>query len=146
MTTLVELLRRNRYDANTPADPDALARLEATFGALPDDYRALLADADGCSLSGFKTPLIVFSVREVLALHRGHDLYTRVPRSLIFGGDGGGVLFAFDLRPGRGQRVFAVLEDDARAAPDAYARLVFEGTTLTDLVQRLVNGEKLNAV
>ena len=37
MTTLVELLRRNRYDANTPAAPDALACLVAIFGALPHD-------------------------------------------------------------------------------------------------------------
>ena len=146
MPTLVELLKRHRWDANTPATPEALGNLAATFGALPADYRALLVEADGCTLRGFKTPLIVFSIREVLALHREHDLYTHVPQSLIFGGDGGGVLFAFDLRPGRGQRVFAVLEEDTRAAPDAWERLVFEGTTLTDLVERIVAGEKLNTV
>ncbi len=119
--------------------------MENTFGTLPADYRALLAATDGCGLSGFKTPLNVFSVREVLALHREHDLYTLVPQSLIFGGDGGGVLFAFDLRPGRAQRVFAILQEDACFSPDAYERLLFEGSTLTDLLERIINGEKLNA-
>lgn len=93
---------------------------------------------------GKATPFIVYTVVEVLALCRENDLYKYIPQSLIFGGDGGGTIYCFDLRPGQGKQVFFIREEDAGYDPNAYSNIVFSGTTLTDTMYRIINNEKLN--
>lgn len=141
---LLSLLTGPHWNKQSPASPESVAALSAAFGALPAEYEALLAFSDGGSLTGRATPFIVYSVTEVLALFREHDLYRYIPRSLVFGGDGGGTIFCFDLRPGKEQRVFFTREEEAGYEPEVYSRLVFEGTTLTDTIERVLNNEKIN--
>jgi hypothetical protein len=135
---LVSVLERHGWQGHVPASGAELSALEAVFGPLPPEYEALLRHSNGGSLAGFKTPLIVFHTTEVLALHREHDLYEAVPRSLIFGGDGGGTVYLFDLR-GPARPVLFLREDRLR-----YDAVVFEAAGLGEVVDRIVRGEKLN--
>lgn len=144
MSTIIDLISIPDWDKQDPASPQDLQLLEAAFGPIPEDYKALLLFSNGGSLYGKKTPFIAYSVTEVLALFREKDLYKYIPQSIIFGGDGGGTIYCFDLRAGQGQHVFFIREEDAGYDPDAYKNIVFNGTTLTDTLQRIVNNEKLN--
>ncbi|SFW12325.1 SMI1/KNR4 family protein [Chitinophaga sancti] len=141
---LINMISTQEWDSQNPAAASAIESLEAAFGAIPEDYKALLLFSNGGSLYGKKTPFIVYSVAEVLALFKEKDLYKYIPQSLIFGGDGGGTIYCFDLRPDKGQQVFFIREEDAGYEPNAYSNIVFSGTTLTDTIQRIVNNEKLN--
>lgn len=141
---LVSLLSKQAGNSRNPTDAADLAKLTATFGTLPEDYEAILTYSNGISIYGKATPFILFSIREVLALHREHDLYEYIPQSLVFGSDGGGTLYCFDLRPGMDKRVFFIREEYSRSDPDAYEQLTFQGSTLTDLIQRIIDNQKLN--
>jgi hypothetical protein len=146
MTTyddLIALVTANEWNRRNPALPESIHELEDTFGPLPEDYKALLAFSDGGSIYGKGVPLIIFGVLEVLGLFRDRELYTHIPQSIIFGGDGGGLIYCFDLMPGKDRRVFVTSEQEAWFDPDVYNHLRYEGTTLTDTIQRIINNEKL---
>jgi hypothetical protein len=68
-------------------------------------------------------------------------MYKQISPSLNFGGDGGGLIYCFDLRPGKEQHVFLIGEFEADVDPDVYNKLIYEGTTLTDSIQRFINNE-----
>lgn len=144
MSTTIDLISTPDWDKQDPATAQDLQLLEAAFGPIPEDYKALLLYSNGGSLYGKKTPFIAYAVTEVLALFREKDLYKFIPQSIVFGGDGGGTIYCFDLRAGKEQHVFFIREEDAGYEPDAYSNIVFNGTTLTDTLQRIVNNEKLN--
>jgi len=140
---IVELLKTNGWTPRKPATEDEILRLKEAFKIdLPRDYEQLMRASNGCSLEGFEAPLIIWSVMEVLALFREHDLYENIPQSLIFGGDGGGTDYCFDLRSKNDQGsydVFFVKEDES-----FYDRVFFRTSSLTDMVVRIVNNENIN--
>lgn len=139
----VELLSQNGWTPRKPATESEIQQLKETFKVeLPPDYEELLARSNGCSLYGFEAPLIIWSIREVLAQFREHDLYEEIPESLIFGGDGGGTLYCYDLRRknDRGSYdVFLVKEDEA-----FYDKIFFRTSSLSELIERIVNNERVN--
>jgi hypothetical protein len=140
---IVELLRENGWTPRKPATEEDILRLKECFKVdLPEDYEQVLRASNGCSLYGFKTPLIVYSIVEVLALFREHDLYQDIPQSMIFGGDGGGTLYCYDLRSVNSQgsyNIFFVREDDI-----GYDKIIFQSPSLTDTVFKIINNEKIN--
>ena len=141
--TALELLKQNGWNPRVPAAPAEIQKLQDAFKvALPDDYEEVLLNSNGCSLYEFKSPLIIWSTIEVLALFREHDLYQDIPESLIFGGDGGNTLYCYDLRTkdDKGSyEVFLVKEDDA-----LYDEIFYRTLSLTELVQHIVNNEPVN--
>ena len=95
---LIEKVTKNGWQARKPAAREEIDQLREKFKiALPEDYEQLLNYSNGGSLYGFRTPFILYSITEVLALFREHDLYESLPASLIFGGDGGGTIYTYDL-------------------------------------------------
>jgi hypothetical protein len=140
---IVELLRKNGWTPRKPAPEDEIRRLKETFQIdLPEDYEQVLLASNGCSLYGFQTPLVIYSITEVLALFREHDLYENIPHSLIFGGDGAGTIYCYDLRAKNDQGsydVFFVKEDEAY-----YEKIFFRSPSLTDIVIRITNNENIN--
>ena len=140
---ILELLSKNGWTPRKPATEEEIRRLKETFKVeLPEDYEQVLTASNGCSLYRFKTPLIVYSIIEVLALFREHDLYENIPQSLIFGGDGGGTVYCFDLRSENSldsYDVFFVREDDT-----GYDKAIFRTPSLTDTVLKIINNEKIN--
>jgi hypothetical protein len=140
---LITLITANDWNKRYPALPEDIRKLEDIFGTLPGDYKALLEFSDGGSIYDHKVPLIIYSISEVMGIFRDEELYTYIPESLIFGGDGGGIIYCFDLRPGKDKRVFFTSEQEAWFEPNVYNVLRYEGTTLTDTIQRIINNEKL---
>jgi SMI1 / KNR4 family (SUKH-1) len=141
--TIIELLSMNQWIRHRPATDEELAKLAAAFKVqLPADYEQLLRESNGCSLEGFDTPLIVYSIGEVLALFREHDFYEEIPEVLFFGGDGGGTMYCYDLRAKNDHGTYDVVfvKEDA----GTYDRIFFRSPSLTDVVTRIVNNEDLN--
>jgi hypothetical protein len=142
-SNIVELLCENNWESRKPATAEELLRLRECFQVdLPEDYEEILRVSNGCSLYGFNTPLIIFSIREVLALLREHDLYESIPQSLIFGADGGGTLYCYDLRSKNNNgsyNVFFVREDEI-----SYEKMIFRSPSLTDTISQIIHGNKIN--
>lgn len=141
--SIIELLQKNAWRPNKIVLPEEIAGLEKKFGIrLPQDYKDILLFSNGGSLYGFRTPLIIFSIREVLALYREHDLYTDIPDTLIFGGDGGGTLYVYDLRVKNEQGkypVFFVREDEI-----GYDASIYDAPDLTSIIRTIIDKQKIN--
>lgn len=144
MDTIQELLSHPKWSKRLPATADEIKAMEDRFGPLPADYKALLEQSNGGSIYGFSTSFIVWSTKEVIQHHKEGDYYEYIPASVIFGSDGGGTIYCFDLRPGKDQSVFFIRHEISSSEPDAYEHIEFEGTTFTDTVRRVLNNEKLN--
>lgn len=136
--TIVQLVSENGWNGRKPATEEELQTLIKNFGSLPDDYLALMRFSNGGSLYGFSTPLIVYSVIEVMALFSEHDLYENIPGTLIFGGDGGGSIYCFDLR-NDDKKVIVFREDT-----DGYDDLVNSVGSLTEMVMGIIKNERIN--
>ena len=122
-----------------PASEEEVKKLEEKFKiSLPKDYEEILRFSNGGSLHGYSTPFIMYSIIEVLALYKEYDLYENIPQSLIFGADGGGTLYCYDLRL-ETPTIFFVREDDIN-----YEKIIYEALTLTDTILKITNNEKLN--
>lgn len=122
------------------ATPDELAALEAAFATeLPSDYAAVLRFSNGGSLYGFQLPVILYHPVEVLALYREFDFYEAIPRSIIFGGDGGGTIFVFDLREGNRKQVLVLDQGDTR-----YDYVLGSFASLSDMITALVANELID--
>ena len=136
---IVEILENTKWWKREPATEEEISLLEKSFGKnLPPDYIALLRFSNGASLYDFVTPLTVFSISEVLALYKEFDLYANIPHSLIFGGDGGGTIYTYDLRDEH-KPVLFFREDDTR-----YESNIYKADTLSQMVSEIVNNKKLN--
>ncbi len=135
---IVQLVSENGWKSRKPSTSEELQRLIENFGKLPEDYLELMKFSNGGSLYGFNTPLIVYSILEVMALYKEHDLYENIPETLIFGGDGGGKIYCFDLR--NDDKGVLIYNEDT----DGYDDKVNSATSLTDLVKRIIGNEKVN--
>lgn len=135
---LVETLVQNGWQTRKPATPEELAQLKEKFQIdLPADYELLLQFSNGGSLYGFATPFILYSLIEVLALFREHDLYDFLPASLIFGGDGGGTIYTYDLSSQPYRVVFYREKEPAD-------QIIYQGKSLTDILLKVIGNEKMN--
>ncbi len=138
---IIEILKQNNWDANSkPATIDDINQLEDRFIIkIPEDYKQVLMFSNGGSLRGdFQTPLIIYHIDEVLVLHEEFDYYQDVPESLIFGADGGGTIYAYDLRDDQMRILFFRL-GDAR-----YDNIIYEAESLSDLILDVVSNKKIN--
>lgn len=138
-TTIAELLQNTNWWLRSPTTDEELQSLRDAFGTtLPGDYEAFLRLSNGGSLYGFATPLIVFAVSEVLALFREHDLHENIPLSLIFGGDGGGTIYAFDLRH-KDKPVLFFREDRAQQY-----NAIYQTENLLQLINDVIENKQIN--
>lgn len=144
MDTIEQLLNDPEWRGRKPAAAADIKLLEDTFGPLPADYTALLKQSNGGSIYGRETTLVIWSVKEVTQLHEEGDYYAYIPESLIFGSDGGGTVYCFDLRPGKDHAVFFIRHEDASSDPDAYNYVRYNGPGLSDTIARILNNEKLH--
>src|SRR6218665_523011 len=125
ITALVQANGWNRRHASTREDIEALKK---AFGIeLPADFENLLRFSNGGSIYGFKTPFILFSIREILALYREFDYYGEVPGFMIWGADGGGIQYAYDLRDSA-FTVYAFYYDDA-----GYDKFFYKADSITSM-------------
>ena len=112
VTTIPGILARN-----PPASPESVARLRAELGQeLPDEYVALLAQADGLHADSFT----LYPSESVPERNRTYEVAVYAPGFLTIGDDGGGQ--AIVLREGRGPSPVFVVGHGAMT-PDHMARV-----------------------
>ncbi len=137
--TLIELIEKGGWWKRSPATVSEIEGLSEKFNCkLPEDYKSILLFSNGGSLNKFKTPFIIYSITEVLALYHEFDLYETIPKSLIFGGDGGGTIYLYDLRD-ENMPVLFLREDYV-----SYENIIYKSSSLTEVLKMVMNNEKLN--
>jgi cell wall assembly regulator SMI1 len=143
MDIIQQLISDPKWSNRPPATAADIKLMEDTFGKLPADYQELLEKSNGGGLYGYSTTLVIWSVKEVTQLHEEGDYYEYIPESLIFGSDGGGTVYCFDLRPGKDHAVFFIRHEDSSSEPDAYDHVRYNGPGLSATIARILNNEKL---
>jgi hypothetical protein len=107
LQNLDELL--SQFNCNAPATIDQLDAFEASAQMrLPGEYREFLLRSNGGE--GFIGPsayAILWRVEELRLLNDGYEVEINAPGLFVFGSDGGGEAFAFDLK-GEGSPIVAV--------------------------------------
>jgi SMI1 / KNR4 family (SUKH-1) len=97
-TRSTELLRA--FHKNPPATADEIEIAEHKLALkLPEDYRQFLIFANGGE--GFIGPnsyLMLWQIGELFRSNREYEVYEYAPGLLLFGSNGGGEGFAFDMR------------------------------------------------
>jgi hypothetical protein len=88
-----------KFNANPPASAAALREFECKAGLrLPEEYVQFLRQADGGEGFIGNAYLILWRVAELVELNRAYQVAEYAPGLLLFGSDGGGEAFAFDMR------------------------------------------------
>ena len=88
------------FDRNAGASADAIAECERHFGReLPKDYRDFMMSSNGGEgFVGANSYLRLWKIEELPSMNDGYEAAKYLPNSLLFGTDGGGEAFGFDLR------------------------------------------------
>ncbi len=86
---------------------------------LPESYLALLAESDGAEggLSVDPLWLVIYDAAEVIAIATGGAFAEHVPGTFLFGGNGGGEVFAFETVAERTGRIVTVDLTDPDSGP-----------------------------
>ena len=88
-----------RFNSNPPANQVSIKSCLANLSyLLPDDYIRFLERANGGEGFVGKAYLILWRVEELIDKNAGYNVAEFAPGLLIFGSDGGGEAFAFDMR------------------------------------------------
>jgi hypothetical protein len=88
------------FNGNPGVKPDALQEFERVSGILlPEDYRAILRRCDGGEgFIGDGSYLILWRISELLTFNKEYEVHDYCPGLLLFGSNGSGDAFGFDLR------------------------------------------------
>lgn len=87
------------FEYNPPPAPLALSEVEERLGRrLPQSYRAFMSKHDGGEGDWGAAYLILWKIGELLPYNQDYEVSTYAPGLLMFGSNGGGEAFAFDLR------------------------------------------------
>ena len=88
------------FNPNPPASEKAIDQVELERGApLPEDYVLFLRETNGGE--GFVGPnayIILWRAEELAKWNQAYEVSTYAPGLFLFGSDGGGEAFAFDMR------------------------------------------------
>jgi hypothetical protein len=88
-----------KFNGNPPASAASIRQLESEAGfQLPKDYAQFLQQADGGEGFVGNAYVILWPVSELLAINRAYQVADYAPGLFLFGSDGGGEAFAFDIR------------------------------------------------
>jgi hypothetical protein len=90
----------DRFNIRVPATSEQIEAFSISSGLkLPQDYTVFLKQANGGEgLVGSNSYLILFAVDELDSLNKSYQIQEFVPGFLIFGSDGGGEAYAFNIR------------------------------------------------
>jgi hypothetical protein len=88
-----------KFNSNAPADARSVHQFETESGfKLPEDYVQFLQQTDGGEGFVGDAYLILWRVGELLEMNEGYQVAEYAPGLFLFGSDGGGDAFAFDMR------------------------------------------------
>jgi len=93
-----ELLGEN-FNGNAPATAEQIAVAERSLGkSLPDDFRAFLQATNGGEGFIGENYIMLWTAEELGELNEAYPVKECAPGLLLFGSDGGGEGYAFDMR------------------------------------------------
>lgn len=91
----------SNFQGNSPISALEIEKFEATSGlSLPLDYLEFLKRSNGGE--GFIGPnsyVILWKLNDLIDLNRSYQVAEYAPGLFVFGSDGGGEAYAFDMRP-----------------------------------------------
>ena len=123
----------DRVRLRAPATDEAIAEFERASGLrLPEDYSAFLRTTNGGEGSIGESWVRFWGVEELLEMNAAYDIPKYFPELFVFGTNGGGTAFAFDIRCAP----WTVVEIDLISIDlqDSIAA----GNTFTDFLDRLL--------
>lgn len=89
----------SKFEGNQPAGASAIAHFETESGFhLPRDYSEFLEQINGGEGFVGNTYVILWRIEELLEMNRAYQASDYAPGLFLFGSDGGGEAFAFDMR------------------------------------------------
>jgi hypothetical protein len=88
-----------KFNGNPPSGAPAIRQFEIESGVrLPDDYAQFLQQVNGGEGFVGNAYVILWRVEELLEMNRAYQVAEYAPGLFLFGSDGGGEAFAFDIR------------------------------------------------
>jgi hypothetical protein len=88
-----------KFNSNPPADVASIRQLETETGLrLPEDYALFLQQADGGEGFIGNAYAILWRIGELREMNTAYQVAEYAPGLFLFGTDGGGEAFAFDMR------------------------------------------------
>jgi hypothetical protein len=88
-----------KFNGNPPAGVAVIRQAEAESRVrLPDDYAEFLQQMNGGEGFVGNAYVILWRIEELLEMNLGYQVAEFAPGLFVFGSDGGGEAFAFDLR------------------------------------------------
>jgi len=88
-----------KFNGNPPTDTSSLRKLESDAGfCLPEDYAQFLQQTNGGEGFIGSTYLILWCVGDLIEMNEAYQVADYAPGLFLFGSDGGGEAFAFDMR------------------------------------------------
>jgi hypothetical protein len=94
------------FDANGPPPIQIMEDVEHHFGCtLPADYKDFMSVQDGGEGFIGGHYLILWRSGELIEFNRDYEVVTYAPGLLLFGSNGGGEAFAFDIRPSEEMKI-----------------------------------------
>src|SRR4051812_43628903 len=102
--SLVEILKK--FDSNCPLSTEVMENVERQYGLeLPTDYKLFMSSHDGGEGFIGEQYVILWRGSELIQFNREYEVEKYAPGLLLFGSNGGGEGFAFDMRPGENMRI-----------------------------------------
>ncbi len=92
-------MRVKRFNCNPPTDKSSIQQFETEAGLrLPEGYALFLQQADGGEGFVGNAYVILWGVGELIEMNKAYQAAEYAPGLFVFGSDGGGEAFAFDMR------------------------------------------------
>ena len=89
----------SNFKANPPAEASSIQEVESELGSsLPEDYAQFLQQADGGEGFIGNGYLILWRVGDLLTMNKAYEVAEYASSLFLFGSDGGGEAYAFDMR------------------------------------------------
>ena len=87
------------FDLNPPSSISSVNTFTEVSGVcLPDSYIQFILHADGGEGFVGSNYIVLWSIQELYEINKRYEVNRNAPGLLLFGSDGGGEAFAFDLR------------------------------------------------
>jgi len=125
----------NKYlkdlELNKPASIELIQDVEKNLGIkFPEDYIDFMLFSNGCEGSIGENYIILWNTEDIIENNENYEVQTYAPNIVIFGSNGGGEAFGFDMRNKNIKYIMLPFMFD-------YNDIIDQGYFLNDFFERL---------
>jgi hypothetical protein len=125
----------NDLQLNEPARLQAIIDVENKLGIeFPIDYKEFLLFSNGCEGSIGESYICIWPIEELIEANEASEVDEYTPGLVLFGSDGGGEAFAFDMRNNNKKYIMVPLMLEFNA-------IIEQGNSLAYFFERSYNGQ-----